>query len=122
MTATIHAFPRGAGPACLRDARAAFRSPDQMPLDVLDTAAAVLRHSPDADDRMIAREWSNRLAAQMLRDRAIAELLDELRPEGAMCPGWWIAPAAAVGLVLFIAGAAMVVWRLAEAMIHYGMM
>jgi hypothetical protein len=122
MTATVHTFPRPADPPGLIEARAAFRSPDHMPLDVLDTAAAVLRHSPHADDRLIARAWGNRLAEQMLRDRAIAELLDELRPEGAMRPGWWIAPAAACGLVLFIAGAAMVVWRLAEAMIHYGMM
>ena len=100
MRVNVHTFPRGAGPACLRDARAAFRSPENLPLDVLDTAAAVLRESPHADDRLIARAWGNRLAEQMLRDRAVAELLDELRPEGAMCPGWWIAPAAACGLAV----------------------
>ncbi len=38
MTATVHTFPTITDPPGLIEARAAFRSPDKMPLDVLDTA------------------------------------------------------------------------------------
>lgn len=88
MTATVHTFPTLTDPPGLIEARAAFRSPDKMPLDVLETAAAVLRHSPHADDRLIAREWGNRLAEQMALDHA--EWSDDGR-DPRWPPGWWVA-------------------------------